>query len=69
MQLFSATLPMTMLSFVEIYRPPYFLLENVPGLLSFPLLSQQVPDYKYKLEGGIKTGMVKIILRVLVALG
>lgn len=55
-----------MLSYVEFYKPKYFLLENVVGLLRFPLRCEQVGN---SLVGGIKMGVVKFILRSLVALG
>lgn len=55
-----------MLSYVETFRPSYFLLENVKGLLNYPLLSEQS---EARLEGGIKSGVVKFILRTLIALG
>ncbi|ESK94207.1 dna (cytosine-5)-methyltransferase -like, partial [Moniliophthora roreri MCA 2997] len=60
------TLPCNMLSFVEEYDPDYFLLENVTGLLRYPLLA--TTDGR-RLTGGIKMGVVKMIMRVLIALG
>ena len=56
-----------MLSWVEFYKPKYFLLENVVGITQFPLYSKQGK----KSSGGkqIKMGVVKFILRTLVALG
>lgn len=57
-----------MLSYVEFYDPNYFLLENVSGLLFFPLMSTSAKDGR-TLEGGIKSGVVKFILRSLIALG
>ena len=48
-----------MISYVEFYRPLFFLLENVVGMLSFPLEG----------KGGIKMGVVKFILRALISLG
>lgn len=61
-----STLPLTMLGWVDYYRPKYVLMENVPGILSYPLKSEQ--DGR-RLKGGIQMGMVKIILRILIALG
>ncbi|KAL0581108.1 hypothetical protein V5O48_000897 [Marasmius crinis-equi] len=61
-----ATLPFTMLSYVEEYEPDYFLLENVTGFLRHPLKSTQ--DGR-RLVGGIKMGMTKMVVRVLMALG
>ncbi|KAG6851305.1 hypothetical protein H0H93_011741 [Arthromyces matolae] len=57
-----------MLGYVETYDPQYFLLENVVGLVSHPLLSTLGAD-KRSLQGGIKAGMVKFIMRTLIALG
>lgn len=55
-----------MLSYVEHYSPSYFLLENVAGLLDYPLMST---NNGRSLEGGIKSGVVKFIMRTLIALG
>lgn len=55
-----------MLSYVEHYQPNYFLLENVPGIFSYPLLST---EYKNRLEGGIRMGVVKLVVRTLISLG
>ena len=55
-----------MLSYVEHYEPDYFLLENVAGLLDHRLRTTEGgvnEDYE------IQSGMVKIILRTLIALG
>lgn len=57
-----------MLSYVEHYRPNYFLLENVAGLLDYPLMSTSGKDGR-SLEGGIKSGVVKFLARTLIALG
>lgn len=45
-----------MISYVEFYRPSYFLLENVVGFLLHPL-------------GSVKMGVVKFVLRSLTSLG
>ncbi|TFK42486.1 S-adenosyl-L-methionine-dependent methyltransferase [Crucibulum laeve] len=63
-----SALPSNMLSFAEVFQPSTFLLENVIGILNFPLLSQQ-SEHGYGLEGGIKSGVVKFIVRTLIALG
>ncbi|KAG5636823.1 hypothetical protein H0H81_006739 [Sphagnurus paluster] len=63
-----STLPANMLSFVEHYEPRYFLLENVVGLLHYRFLSIRSKD-KRSLQGGINAGMVKFIMRTLIALG
>jgi len=55
-----------MLSYVEHYNPKYFLLENVAGLLDYPLMST---NNGRALEGGVKSGVVKFITRTLIALG
>jgi DNA-cytosine methyltransferase len=61
------SLPATFLSYVDHYRPQYFLLENVQALLSHRLRSYQVN--KHKTEGGIEQGSLKFILRSLTSLG
>ncbi|KAF8643762.1 hypothetical protein AX16_008781 [Volvariella volvacea WC 439] len=61
-----STLPGNMLSYLEFYEADYFLLENVKGMLSHPLMSEQD---NLVLKGGIKAGVVKLIMRVLIALG
>jgi len=59
-------MPCNMLSFLEHYDADYFLLENVRGLANYPLLSEQKGRI---LSGGVKSGMVKLIMQCLVALG
>ncbi|KAI0705891.1 S-adenosyl-L-methionine-dependent methyltransferase [Cytidiella melzeri] len=60
------TLACNMLSYVDFYRPSYFLLENVDALLYAKLQAEQDGA---KQVGGIKQGMVKFILRALISLG
>ncbi|KAJ2279034.1 hypothetical protein J3F81_000148 [Coemansia sp. RSA 371] len=55
------------LSYVDFYRPSYFLLENVRGLLNYRLGGVQVGPGKVK--GGIEMGMLKFILRALTTMG
>ncbi|KAJ1737906.1 hypothetical protein LPJ72_000061 [Coemansia sp. Benny D160-2] len=55
------------LSYVDFYRPSYFLLENVRGLLNYRLGGVQVGPGKVK--GGIEMGMLKFILRTLTTMG
>ena len=55
-----------MLSFVDFYRPSYFLLENVDALLHAKLKAKQDGA---KQVGGINFGVVKFILRTLTAFG
>jgi DNA (cytosine-5)-methyltransferase 1 len=55
-----------MLSYVEFYRPSYFLLENVDAFLYAKLQARQEGA---KHVGGIKHGMVKFILKSLLMLG
>lgn len=57
----------TFLSYVDHYRPKYFLLENVRGLLQHRLGSSQ--RTKHTLKGAIEQGSVKVILRALTSLG
>ena len=58
-----------MLSYVEHYEPDYFLLENVAGLLDHCLPDRQTTDAGVAEDYEIKSGMVKFILRTLIALG
>lgn len=57
----------TSLSFVELYRPRMFLLENVVGLLSYSLGGWQ--ESVHKVSGGIRQGVLKFIVRTLLELG
>ncbi|KAI0222385.1 hypothetical protein L0F63_007074 [Massospora cicadina] len=57
----------TTLSYVDFYRPKYFMLENVRGLLSFCLGGNQAGINR--VEGGIKMGYVKFIVRCLTHMG
>lgn len=56
-----------MISYVEYYKPRYFLLENVVGLLFCRLQGRQVG--KNMVKGGIEAGIVKFIMRSLTMLG
>ncbi|KAF9200850.1 hypothetical protein BGZ49_008924 [Haplosporangium sp. Z 27] len=56
----------TAMSYVDIYRPQYFLLENVRGMLSFRLGKVKINN---KWEGGIQMGVVKFVVRCLTAMG
>ncbi|KAF9171621.1 DNA (cytosine-5)-methyltransferase 1 [Mortierella sp. AD010] len=56
----------TAMSYVDIYKPQYFLLENVRGMLSFRLGKVKVRN---KWEGGIHMGVVKFVVRCLTAMG
>ncbi|OSD08481.1 S-adenosyl-L-methionine-dependent methyltransferase [Trametes coccinea BRFM310] len=58
-----STLVCNMISYVEFYRPSYFLLENVVGLLSYKL------DVDPQEGNCIKMGVVKFILSSLINLG
>ncbi|KFX99338.1 hypothetical protein O988_03927 [Pseudogymnoascus sp. VKM F-3808] len=58
----------TFLSYVDHYRPKYFLLENVRGLLHHRLGSTQ-KKVGHGVQGGIQQGSVKFILRALTSLG
>ncbi|KAL2916224.1 hypothetical protein HK105_204315 [Polyrhizophydium stewartii] len=53
----------TSLSYVEFYKPDYFLLENVRGLINFRLGGKQAGENR--IEGGIQMGVLKFILRTL----
>ncbi|KAE8453267.1 hypothetical protein EG329_011334 [Mollisiaceae sp. DMI_Dod_QoI] len=56
------------LGYVEFYRPKYFLLENVRGLLSHKLGAKKAVDSQ-KLVGGIESGTIKLIYRALTGMG
>ncbi|KAJ3081819.1 hypothetical protein HK102_002107 [Quaeritorhiza haematococci] len=60
------TLVATSLSYADFYRPKYFLLENVRGLVSCKLGGKQVGTNK--IEGGITNGVLKFICRSLIAM-
>lgn len=51
---------------MDSYEPSYFLLENVQGLLWYPLMATQEG---LCMTGGIKMGVVKFVIRTLIALG
>ncbi|KAI0373036.1 S-adenosyl-L-methionine-dependent methyltransferase [Pilatotrama ljubarskyi] len=61
-----STLVCNMISYVEFYRPMYFLLENVVGMLSYRVGGQQ---HGNRVVGGISMGVVKFILASLTILG
>lgn len=56
----------TSLSYVDFYRPDYFLLENVRGLIEFKLGGEQDG---LRIVGGIKQGVLKFIIRSLTRMG
>ncbi|KAJ2617877.1 hypothetical protein H4S08_000112 [Coemansia sp. RSA 1365] len=55
------------LSYVDFYRPTYFLLENVRGLIDYRLGGVQIGPGR--VSGGIKMGALKFILRALTTMG
>ncbi|KAF7722914.1 hypothetical protein EC973_002594 [Apophysomyces ossiformis] len=61
------TLVCTALSYVDFYKPKYFLLENVRGLVNFKLGGEQ--EGTNRIKGGIQMGVVKYILRCLTSMG
>ncbi|KAF7965632.1 hypothetical protein HWV62_42606 [Athelia sp. TMB] len=63
-----STLVCNMISYVEFYRPMYFLLENVLGLLHYKLLSRMIGQ-AFDPNQGIEMGVLKFITRSLTALG
>lgn len=67
--LHSSTLPCQMLSWVEYYRPRYFLLENVAGIQDHILYFHVEGDDGETNEVKVGQGMVKFIFRALIALG
>lgn len=58
-----------MLSYVEHYEPDYFLLENVAGILDHRLFDRRTNNAGVTEDCEIQSGMVKFILRTLIALG
>ncbi|KAJ1983305.1 hypothetical protein H4R34_001360 [Dimargaris verticillata] len=61
------TLIATSLSYVDFYRPRYFLLENVRGMLQFRLGGSQTGATR--VTGGIEFGVLKFIMRALTSMG
>ncbi|KAJ1651493.1 hypothetical protein IWQ61_007957 [Dispira simplex] len=61
------TLVTTSLSYVDFYRPRFFLLENVQGMVHFKLGGEQ--SGSTKIIGGIKMGVIKFIVRALTSMG
>ncbi|KAG5635917.1 hypothetical protein H0H81_009679 [Sphagnurus paluster] len=59
-----SNLILTALSFVDHFKPTYFYFENVPGFLRFTFDAVQAG--KYKLEGGLPMGGLKLVVRALV---
>jgi DNA (cytosine-5)-methyltransferase 1 len=55
-----------MISHVEYYRPQYFMLENVEGMLDYPI-GATLDGRSF--VGGIKKGVLKFILASLTSLG
>lgn len=62
------TLVCNMLSYVDFYRPKFFMLENVEGILFHPLNATQSGPGR-KMKGGVRMGVVKLILRTLTSIG
>ena len=57
-----------MLSYVEHYEPTYFLLENVAGFLDHKFYNTRETK-SGEIESEIQFGMVKFVMRTLIALG
>ncbi|KAG0339389.1 DNA (cytosine-5)-methyltransferase 1 [Podila horticola] len=57
----------TSMSYVDYYRPNYFLLENVRGMIAYKLGGRRSSEGKH--VGGMGMGVVKFILRCLTAMG
>ncbi|KAJ3830251.1 S-adenosyl-L-methionine-dependent methyltransferase [Lentinula raphanica] len=56
-----------LLSLIDFLRQKIVVLENVLGFLYCPLMAVQ--KGKYRLEGGIEQGVLKLIIRVLIEMG
>ncbi|TFK54606.1 S-adenosyl-L-methionine-dependent methyltransferase [Heliocybe sulcata] len=54
------------MAWVDYYKPMYFLIENVVGILSHRLKAEKVNN---RITGGIEMGMVKFIMRAATSLG
>ncbi|KAF8911019.1 S-adenosyl-L-methionine-dependent methyltransferase [Gymnopilus junonius] len=63
-----STLACNMLSYVEYYEPKYFLLENVAGFLDHKFYTARETEAG-EVESEIRAGMVKFVMRTLIALG
>ncbi|PPR01483.1 hypothetical protein CVT26_015106 [Gymnopilus dilepis] len=63
-----STLACNMLSYVEHYEPTYFLLENVAGFLDHKFYNTRETK-SGEIESEIQFGMVKFVMRTLIALG
>ncbi|KIY73204.1 S-adenosyl-L-methionine-dependent methyltransferase [Cylindrobasidium torrendii FP15055 ss-10] len=59
--------PLKLLSYVEFFKPKYFIIENVAGLLDFPLMGMLGANGR--VEGGLALGFVKLIYQTALALG
>jgi len=55
-----------MLSYVEYYRPKYFMLENVERMINHPLAADLINQ---RFVGGVPQGMLKLITASLASLG
>lgn len=62
-----SNLMLTTLSYIDWYRPIFVYLENVPGFLSHALNATQAT--KHRVEGGIKMGGLKLVVRALTEMG
>ncbi|KAJ3787693.1 S-adenosyl-L-methionine-dependent methyltransferase [Lentinula aff. detonsa] len=56
-----------LLSLIDVLRQRIVFLENVSGFLYCPLMGTQ--KERYRVEGGVKQGALKLIIRVLVEMG
>ncbi|CAK5264465.1 unnamed protein product [Mycena citricolor] len=61
-----SNLLLTALSFVDLLRPDYFYIENVPGFLRYNLLARQVGPHRT--EGGVKSGGLKLAVKALLSM-
>lgn len=62
-----SSLMLTGMSEIELRRPDYVVVENVPGFMTFAPGAKQVDQYR--VEGGLKMGGLKLLIRVLTELG
>ncbi|KAJ6513941.1 S-adenosyl-L-methionine-dependent methyltransferase [Mycena vitilis] len=58
-----SNLLLTLISYVDFFKPDFLFLENVPAFLRYKLLAEQVS--RHRVDGGIEMGALKLLLRAL----
>ena len=62
-----SNLILTALSYVDFFRPPYCVFENVRGFLQYNLRARQ--DGMHSVKGGIPMGGLKLVAAALLDMG